>query len=115
MPNETWFKHFPGAITVTDENAIIIEMNDASIESFIEYGGRDLIGKSVIDCHPESVKEKVQKIFDSQEPNAYIVEKHNQKKLVYQTPFFEDGKLAGVVEISLPLPEDFSADPLKRA
>ncbi|MCB2202419.1 PAS domain-containing protein [bacterium] len=114
MSNENWFKHFPGAITVTDENTTIILMNDASAETFKKDGGRDLIGKSVMDCHPDEVREKVQKLYEAQEPNTYIIEKHGKKKLVYQTPYFKDGILAGVVEMSLPLPENFSPTPRKR-
>jgi transcriptional regulator with PAS, ATPase and Fis domain len=105
MRSKTWFKHFPGAITITDENAIIVEMNDASAETFNKDGGFDLIGQSVIDCHPKSVQDKVRELYQSQSPNAYTIEKDGKKKLIYQTPFFEDGKLAGVVEMSLPLPD----------
>lgn len=106
MRNETWFKNFPGAITVTDENAVIIAMNDASAETFRNDGGTELIGRSVIDCHPPAVQARVREIYESQEPNAYTIEKHGKKKLIYQTPYFEHGKLAGVVELSLPLPEN---------
>ncbi len=106
MHSDTWFKHFPGAITITDENAIIIAMNDAAAEAFKDDGGYDLVGQSVIDCHPADVQEKVRQLYTSGEPNVYTVTKHGKKKLVYQTPYYEDGKLAGVVELSLPLPEE---------
>ncbi len=106
MPSDTWFKHFPGAITVTDENAIIIAMNDAAAEAFKDDGGYDLIGQSVIDCHPPAAQKVVRQLYESGEPNVYTVTKHGKKKLVYQTPYFEDGKLAGVVELGLPLPEE---------
>ncbi len=106
MRNETWFKYFPGAITVTDENAIIVDMNDASAEMYEEDGGFALIGQSVIFCHPKSVQEKVRQIFENQKPNVYSIQKHGKKKLIYQTPYFKDGNFAGVVELSLPLPEE---------
>ncbi len=103
---QTWFKYFPGPITVTDENAIIIEMNEASAEMFKEEGGFALIGSSVIDCHPKSVQEKVRRIYDEKKPNVYSIQKDGKKKLIYQAPIFEDEKFAGVVEMCLPLPED---------
>jgi hypothetical protein len=52
MKNNKWFENFPGAITVTDQNAIITEMNKASAEAFEDYGGQDLIGQDLFDCHP---------------------------------------------------------------
>ncbi|MBG0771204.1 MAG: PAS domain-containing protein [Anaerolineaceae bacterium] len=106
MQNETWFEHFPAAITVTDENATIIAMNAQAAETFKNSGGRDLIGQSVIDCHPPETQAKVRALFEGREPNVYTIEKHSIKKLIYQAPFYENGKLKGVVELSLPLPDE---------
>ena len=44
MDNQTWFKVFPGAITVTDEKGFILSMNDGSAEMFKDDGGYALIG-----------------------------------------------------------------------
>ena len=106
MHNETWFKNFPGASTVTDENAIIIEMNAKSAETFKDDGGLDLIGQSVIDCHPPAAQAKVRALYETHKPNVYTIEKHGKRKLIYQTPYFEDGAFKGVVELSLPLPNE---------
>ena len=43
---------------------------------------------------------------ENPELNAYTIEKNGIKKLIYQTPWFMDGKFSGLVEISLPLPEE---------
>jgi len=40
------------------------------------------------------------------ESNTYTVEKNGVKKLIYQTPWFEDGKVAGMVEFSIVLPTE---------
>ncbi len=54
MPDYPWFNEFPGAITITDTDGVILEMNDMAVEDvFKSSGGRDLIGKNVLDCHPE--------------------------------------------------------------
>ena len=106
MQDNTWFDNFPGAITVTDESGIIIAMNAKSAETFKDYGGRDLIGQSVMDCHPPEAQDKVRALYQSPEPNVYTIEKHGKKKLIYQAPFYEDGALKGVVELSLPLPDE---------
>jgi len=106
MNNEIWFENFPGAITIADENAVIIQMNEASAEMFRKDGGFDLIGRSVMDCHPVSAQTKIRRIYDEKKPNVYTIQKNGEKKLIYQAPYFADGKLAGVVEICLPLPEE---------
>jgi len=104
--DNTWFESFPGAITITDENGIIIAMNAQSAGTFKGDGGRDLIGQSVLDCHPQETQDKVRALYGADAPNVYTIEKHGKKKLIYQAPYYEDGALKGVVELSLPLPEE---------
>lgn len=106
MELNKWFKVFPGAITVTDEKGTIIEMNDQSAEMFKGDGGYEIIGRNAITCHPEPTQTKVQEIYDSQQPNIYSIQKNGKKQLIYQTPYFNDGKFAGFVEICLAVPED---------
>lgn len=106
MTTKAWFKVFPGAITVTDENGIILEMNDQSAEMFKDDGGYEIIGWDAITCHPEPTQTKVRKMYETQKPNIYSIQKNGQKQLVYQTPYFEDNKFSGFVEICLPMPEE---------
>ena len=37
-------------------------------------------------------------------PNSYTIEKKGIKKLIHQSPWFEDGKPAGLIEISIEIP-----------
>jgi len=106
MPNDPWFQYFPGAITITDENATILAMNAESAETFKSSGGRELIGRSVIDCHPPAAQDKVRALYQTRETNVYTIEKQGRKKLIYQAPVYRDGELIGVVELGLPLPEE---------
>jgi hypothetical protein len=46
----------------------------------------------------------LKKMMEEQKENVYTIEKHGQKKLIYQHPWYKDGKYAGFVEISLPIP-----------
>lgn len=104
--NYHWFTAFPGAITVTDEKGTIIEMNEQSAEMFTDDGGYDIIGRNVLDCHPEPAQKKVREIYESQQSNIYSIQKNGKKKLIYQTPYFIEGKFSGFVEICLPLPKE---------
>ena len=36
--------------------------------------------------------------------NAYTIEKNGVKKLIYQTPWYENGEFMGLVEFSLEIP-----------
>jgi hypothetical protein len=106
MEKANWSKYFPAAITVTDEKGVIIEMNDKSIASYQKDGGAELIGTNSIDCHTEPSLSKVKKLYEDQVLNVYTITKNGKKKMVYQSPYFVEGKFAGFVELSLPIPDE---------
>jgi hypothetical protein len=68
------------------------------------HGGRALIGKNLLDCHPESARRKIGRIMESRQANSYTIEKQGLKKLIHQAPWYENGELGGLVEFSLVLP-----------
>ncbi len=103
---ENYFKELGLAITVSDKEGRIVAMNDKSINTFEKYGGEKLIGTSLNDCHPPHAREIINRLYETHETNAYTIEKAGQKKLIYQTPWFENGEFKGYVELSLVLPEN---------
>ena len=103
---DNWSKEAPVAITVCDAAGIILEMNDRALASFSEEGGAALIGTNLLDCHPEPARSKVRELLLGGQTNAYTIEKKGLKKLIYQMPWYCDGVLAGLVEFSLPLPQE---------
>jgi transcriptional regulator with PAS, ATPase and Fis domain len=104
LAKQDWVKEFPGAITVCDHDGIILEMNDRAHEAFREDGGRSLIGSNALDCHPEPSRSKLKHLLESGETSAYTIEKKGIWKLIYQTPWYEDGEYRGFVELSLVIP-----------
>jgi PAS domain S-box-containing protein len=104
MTDHPWVQEFPGAITVVDSEGIILEMNDKAAEVFREDGGRELIGSNVFDCHPEPARTKLKLLMETRQANVYTIEKNGVKKLIYQTPWYKDGKYRGFVELSLEIP-----------
>ncbi|MEW6030783.1 MAG: diguanylate cyclase [Chloroflexota bacterium] len=104
MNDNEWVKEFPASITVCDEEGIILEMNDRSAQTFEDDGGRKLIGSNVLDCHPEPARTKTERLLAAQIKNVYTIEKNGVKKLIYQSPWYKDGKYAGFVEIALEIP-----------
>ena len=104
--NSAWLKEAPYAITVCDTQGIILSMNDRSRQAFADYGGAELIGTNLLDCHPEPSKSKLQDLLTNPRPNVYTIEKHGKKKMIYQTPWYQNGAFAGLVELSLDLPDN---------
>ncbi len=104
--NGIWVKEFPVAVTVTDAQGLIVEMNNRSLKAFEEDGGAALLGTSVFDCHPEPARTKTLDLYDRQAPNHYTIRKKGQKKIIHQLPWFMNGAFAGFVEISIPIPDD---------
>jgi PAS domain-containing protein len=106
MNGHVWVDELPVAITVCDANGTIVDMNERAAETFQSEGGRALIGTDVLACHPEPARTKLGRLLASNQRNVYTVEKRGVKKLIYQSPWFEHGRYAGFVELSLELPAD---------
>ena len=79
-------------------------MNDKSAKTFENSGGKNLIGTNVIDCHPEPAKSKLIEMMKTQTSNHYTIEKNGIKKIIHQSPWFENNIYKGFVEISIEIP-----------
>jgi len=102
---ETWSDEFEGAVTICNRDGIITYMNNSSKKQFSKYGGGDLLGTSLIDCHPEPSRSKVIEMLKVPSQNTYTTEKGGIKKIIHQTPLYEKGVFSGLIEISFVLPE----------
>jgi transcriptional regulator with PAS, ATPase and Fis domain len=98
-----WSKELDAVISVCDTEGIIIEMNDKAIRHFSKYGGSDLIGSNLLDCHPEPSKSMLKKMMLTRGSNTYIVGEGETKRVVSQKPWYQDGKYAGFIEIQIKL------------
>ena len=99
-----WAKEMNCAVTVCDTEGVILFMNEKACETFEKYG--NLIGKNLYECHNPQSKEKINELLATGGSNAYTIEKGGVKKMIYQTAWFEDGVVGGLVEISMIIPED---------
>jgi PAS domain-containing protein len=104
MSEQAWVRGFPGAVTVCDAAGVILEMNDRAAEAFAADGGRELIGRNVLDCHPEPSRGKLAALLETRRTNVYTIEKAGVKKLIFQAPWYREGAYAGIVELSLEIP-----------
>lgn len=99
-----WAKEINCAVTVCDTEGVIIYMNDKSKETFASYG--DLVGKNLMGCHSDRSKEIIRKLIETSGTNCYTISKNGLRKMIYQTVWKKGGQVAGLVEISIVLPED---------
>lgn len=94
----------PGAVTVCDGDGVIVAMNTAAERAFAAEGGGALLGRSLLECHPEPARSKVVELLRERRVNVYTVERHGVRKLIYQAPWSRDGRFGGLIEISLEIP-----------
>ena len=92
------------AVTVCDADGVILYMNEKALETFASRG--DMRGRNLFPCHNERSKSIMRRMLDTGESNTYTITKHGRRKIIYQTPWRADGRIAGLVEISIGLPDD---------
>ena len=101
-----YFEGADVAVTVCAKDGTILDMNQKSRKTFLKPGRPELIGQNVLDCHPEPARTKLVEMLKNHNLNAYTIEKNGVKKLVYQSPWFENGEFAGYIELSMELPAE---------
>ena len=99
-----WFDELPCSVTVCARDYTILYLNDRSAEVNASDGGKSLIGKNMLDCHPAAARKKLRKVMASGRPNVYTIEKKGAKKIIYQSHWKKGGRVAGLVEITFELP-----------
>jgi hypothetical protein len=103
---KSWAEEMKVRVTVCNLKGIIVYMNRASILSMHKYGGAELIGKSIFDCHNLRSGEIIKEMLVSPSVNIYIVEKAGERRLIRQFPWEEEGEHRGIIEFSFPVPFD---------
>ena len=105
MPD--WVTGFPGGVTVSDANNKVIFMNDAAARTWESKGGKDLVGKDLSSCHNEHSREIIANLLATGGTNIYTIEKGGVRKLIYHCAWRDSsGKVAGLVDLSLVLPDE---------
>lgn len=94
------------AITVCDVEGNIIDMNYHSTEVNAKPGDKSLIGKNVLDCHPPVARAKVLELLREGKQNIYTIVRGDVKKIIFQTPWYDQGQFAGLIEFSFEIPFD---------
>ncbi len=98
--NVNWADEFDASITVCDTKGIIVYMNKYAIQQFKKYGGENLLGSSLFDCHSEQSGIKLREMMDEQSENIYTTENKGVKRMIMQMPWKLNGEFCGLVEIT---------------
>lgn len=106
MAELDWMTGFPGTIVVCDTAGEILFMNPAACRLFAKAGGAELVGKNLLDCHPEPTRSKVAALLRDGGSHVYTAERNGRKRLFYSAPWSSDGRLAGLVELSFDVPTE---------
>ena len=104
MKDLNWAEELSCAVTVCDLEANIIYQNSKARQTFQTYG--DLTGKNLKDCHGERAWNMIVEMLERGSSNSYTIEKRGVKKLIHQTPWYINGDVAGLVELSFEIPEE---------
>jgi transcriptional regulator with PAS, ATPase and Fis domain len=99
-----WVHEFPAAVTVCDQAGIILYMNDRSQRAFAREGGLSLIGRNLLDCHPEPARSKLAELLATAQSNSYTIEKNGVHKFIHQAPWYHNNVFQGLVELSMEIP-----------
>lgn len=105
MSKGLWVKELPAEIMVCDSGGIILEMNTRAEALFADDGGRDLLGKNVLACHPQPALGKLESMLEDQTGNSYFNTENGEKRFFFQSPWYKEGQYAGFVEISFGVAE----------
>jgi PAS domain-containing protein len=100
-----YFEGADVAVTICDKDGIILDMNAKSRRTFLKPGTEELVGKNVLDCHPEPARSLLADMLENPRTNVYTVEKEGVKKLIFQCPWYDGTEYAGFMELSMVLPE----------
>jgi len=99
-----WFEQIPCSLTVCDKNYTILYMNEKSASVSSKEGGKALVGRNLLDCHPPIAQKKLREVMASRKPNVYTSEKNKVKKMVFQCQWKSEGRIGGLLEVSFELP-----------
>ena len=92
------------AVVICDPKHTIIYMNPVAVKRYEKWGGKDLMGKSLLDCHNEKSRESINRVLDwfrASKDNNIVYTFYNVKenKDVYMVALRNDaGELIGYYE-----------------
>lgn len=101
-----WSQETQVSIMVCDTEGNILSMNDKAAAVFKKSGGLGLLGKNLLDCHPDYARKMISELITNNQSNCYTIEKGGVRTLLFQTPWYENGRVMGLVEFIFDVPPE---------
>ena len=102
---EQFFEDIDGAVTICDTEGNVVYMNKRSRETFNKQG-QSMVGQNLMPCHKPRSQAIIRDMLENDHSHCYTITKHGQRKLIFQTPWREEGQVRGLVEFSFVLPDE---------
>jgi hypothetical protein len=103
MQQHEWIEELPVSVMVCDRDGILLEMNLRAADAYQKEGGHSLVGRSLLECHPEPARTKLTQMLESGQGDCYIIEKEGTKKMILLTPWYSGAVYRGLVALSFEL------------
>ena len=99
-----YLEHVDFAATVCDNEGIVVYQNAIS-----RNNDGDVVGRNLYKCHGAKSGEKIRHMIETGENNTYAIIKHGKHFLIRHSPWYEEegGKVAGLIELSIPVPDEY--------
>ncbi len=71
------------AVVICDHEHTIVYMNPAAVNRYRKWGGKGLVGKSLLDCHNERSREMIVKVlnwFEKSADHNLVYTSYNEKE-----------------------------------
>jgi len=85
---------------LVDTNHVIRFVNEAGALNYAKWGGRDLIGKSLMDCHNEASRAQILEIVSAmvEGEEERLISSSDKRRIYMRAVRDEDGTLLGYYE-----------------
>lgn len=102
MKDFNYLENVDFAATVCDKDGVVLYQNACARDRDGDVAGKNLFG-----CHKKATAEFIRQMIATGKSNTYEVIRHGKRKLLHQTPWFDEpsGPVAGLIEIAIDLPE----------
>lgn len=97
----SWADALDCAVTLCDTQGVVCYQNHRSVEV-----NGDVRGRSLLPCHNDRSREIIRRLLDDGGRNVYTIQKKGIRKLIYQTVWYDEGRIGGLVEFSMELPDE---------
>lgn len=97
----SWADELDCAITLCNTEGVVCYQNHRSIAV-----NGDVRGRSLLPCHNDRSREIIRRLLQTGGKNVYTIQKKGIRKLIYQTVWRDGGRIGGLVEFSMEIPEE---------